>query len=97
MDKKLLRTLDRPPKHLFWESDELMLFTLIVVVVMMVNPSLPYLLIGTVISAFFVYRYKKIKGVENGVSLSALFYWYLPVKSGKKNALPPSHIRELLL
>ncbi len=85
------RHLDDPPRFLFWDLDEALLFMLALIVGMLMQAFF----IGCAVGAVLVVLYGKAKSGRHRAFALHLMYWHLPVGLGFKRT-PPSYIREYL-
>jgi conjugal transfer pilus assembly protein TraL len=83
--------LDDPPRFLFWDLDEAMLFMLALIAGMLMQT----LFIGIAVGIVLVLLYGKAKSGRHRAFAIHLMYWYLPVGLGFKRT-PPSYIREYI-
>ena len=97
MEKRLLKTLDRPRLFMFLEGDEMMLGIALFSLIFLVGKTLLWLNVGFAISFVAVYMYKKKKKRGNMSLLQSYSYWNVPRMSNSKMAMPPRHVREMLL
>jgi conjugal transfer pilus assembly protein TraL len=94
MDEALLaipRHLDDPPRFLFWDLDEAILFMLALILGMMVD----LLFAGAATGVALVIAYGRAKSGRHRAFALHLMYWYLPVTLGFRRT-PPSYIREYI-
>jgi conjugal transfer pilus assembly protein TraL len=95
-DHVLLKTLDNPPRILFWELDEFLVM-LVPVFAGIAIGSLSLMVAGLVLKPVF----SKMKRRHKSRSLQHQLYWLLPYSSFQRSGLlkriPPSHIREVVL
>jgi conjugal transfer pilus assembly protein TraL len=94
MDEALLaipRHLDDPPRFLFWDLDEAILFMLALILGIMVD----LLFVGAAIGVTFVVAYGRAKSGRHHAFALHLLYWHLPVTLGFRRT-PPSCIREYI-
>ncbi len=87
----VLKTLDNPPRILFWDVYEFLAIAVPFVVGMGVA-SIAIMLSGIPLKIL----YKKFKKKSPYISFSQRVYWYLPKNKKLKN-IPPSHQREFIL
>ena len=94
MDEVLLaipRHLDDPPRFLFWDLDEAILFMLALILGMMVD----FLFVGAATGVALVVAYGRAKSGRHRAYALHLMYWHLPVSLGFRRT-PPSWIREFI-
>jgi len=94
MDEALLaipRHLDDPPRFLFWDLDEAILFMLALILGMVAG----LLFAGAAAGIVLVIAYGKAKSGRHRAFALHLMYWYLPVTLGFRRT-PPSYIREYI-
>jgi len=94
MDEALLaipRHLDDPPRFLFWDLDEAILFMLALILGMMAD----LIFAGAATGVVLVIAYGKAKSGRHRAFALHLMYWYLPVTLGFRRT-PPSYIREYI-
>jgi len=85
------RHLDDPPRFLFWDLDEAILFMLALILGMMAD----LLFAGAAAGVVLVIAYGKAKSGRHRAFALHLMYWYLPVTLGFRRT-PPSYIREYI-
>ncbi len=83
--------LDDPPRFLFWDLDEAILFMLALVLGLMVD----LVFIGGATGVALVLAYGKAKSGRHRAYALHLMYWHLPVTLGFRRT-PPSWIREFI-
>jgi type IV conjugative transfer system protein TraL len=84
--------LDDPPKALWWDADEIIVFATILFPGILLKSFLLFLVfLGVAI--FLTYQYTKIKSGKIRGFLIHLIYWSLG--SLKFKRIPESHIREI--
>jgi conjugal transfer pilus assembly protein TraL len=83
--------LDDPPRFLFWDLDEAILFMLAVVLGLMVD----LVFVGGATGVALVLAYGKAKSGRHRAYALHLMYWHLPVTLGFRRT-PPSWIREFI-
>lgn len=83
--------LDDPPRFLFWDLDEAILFMLALVLGLMVD----LVFVGGATGVALVLAYGKAKSGRHRAYALHLMYWYLPVTLGFRRT-PPSWIREFI-
>jgi conjugal transfer pilus assembly protein TraL len=83
------RHLDDPPRFLFWDLDEAILFMLALVLGLMVD----LVFLGGATGVALVIAYGKAKSGRHRAHALHLMYWHLPVTLGFRRT-PPSWIRE---
>lgn len=93
MDKYTIpQHLDLPTKIIIWTIDEVILFLVpFLTLLLMFDSPISGLMLG----GGLVLGLKKIKGEEGHHFVMHLAYWYLPPVVSYK-ATPPSYIREIL-
>jgi conjugal transfer pilus assembly protein TraL len=90
-DYSIPRRLDDPPKFLWWDADVAILAMGCLVLGIVLEQTLPFLLLGIGIALF----YQKLKaGRTRAFGLHAL-YWYTPITFGF-TVTPPSAAREFI-
>ncbi len=83
--------LDDPPKALWWDMDEIVVFaTIIFPGILLKNWTL--LIVFMVLGIYVTYQYTKIKSGKIRGFLIHLIYWSLGLKFKR---IPASHIREI--
>ena len=85
------RHLDDPPRFLFWDLDEAVLFMLALILGLMVD----LLFFGGATGIALVMLYGRAKSGRHRAFALHLMYWYLPVTLGFRRT-PPSCIREFI-
>jgi conjugal transfer pilus assembly protein TraL len=85
------QTLDDPPKILFWDMDQAMVFILMIGVGIAVSSTFTFAIVGTVAAYFF----GKAKSGKHRGFAKHLIYWFTPATLGMRRT-PPSYIREYL-
>lgn len=83
--------LDDPPRFLFWDLDEAILFMLALVLGLMVD----LVFFGGATGVALVLAYGKAKSGRHRAYALHLMYWHLPVTLGFRRT-PPSWIREFI-
>lgn len=83
--------LDDPPRFLFWDLDEAILFMLALVLGLMVD----LVFVGGATGVALVFVYGKAKSGRHRAYALHLMYWHLPVTLGFRRT-PPSWIREFI-
>lgn len=83
--------LDDPPRFLFWDLDEAILFMLALVLGLMVD----LVFLGGATGVVLVIAYGKAKSGRHRAYALHLMYWHLPVTLGFRRT-PPSWIREFI-
>jgi conjugal transfer pilus assembly protein TraL len=83
--------LDDPPRFLFWDLDEAILFMLALVLGLMVD----LVFVGGATGVALVLAYGKAKSGRHRAYALHLMYWHLPVTLGFRRT-PPSWIREFI-
>ena len=83
--------LDDPPRFLFWDLDEAILFMLALVLGLMVD----LVFIGGATGVVLVLVYGKAKSGRPRAYALPPMYWHLPVTLGFRRT-PPSWIREFI-
>ena len=83
--------LDDPPRFLFWDLDEAILFMLALILGLMVD----LVFIGGATGVALVLAYGKAKSGRHRAYALHLMYWHLPVTLGFRRT-PPSWIREFI-
>ena len=94
MDEGLLaipRHLDDPPRFLFWDLDEAILFMLALILGLTVD----LLFVGAATGVALVVAYGRAKSGRHRAFALHLMYWHLPVTLGFRRT-PPSWIREYI-
>ena len=94
MDEALLaipRHLDDPPRFLFWDLDEAILFMLALILGLTVD----LLFVGAATGVALVVAYGRAKSGRHRAFALHLMYWHLPVTLGFRRT-PPSWIREYI-
>jgi conjugal transfer pilus assembly protein TraL len=85
------KRLNDPPKMMFWELDQAMVFMAALMLGITVEMTLTSMAVGLLAA----WGYGKLKsGKHRGFAKHAL-YWYTPFVNGMRRT-PPSHIREFL-
>ena len=85
------RHLDDPPRFLFWDLDEAILFMLALILGIMVD----LLFVGAASGVALVVAYGRAKSGRHHAFALHLLYWHLPVTLGFRRT-PPSFIREYI-
>ena len=83
--------LDDPPRFLFWDLDEAILFMLALILGLMVD----LVFFGGATGVALVLAYGKAKSGRHRAYALHLMYWHLPVTLGFRRT-PPSWIREFI-
>jgi conjugal transfer pilus assembly protein TraL len=83
--------LDDPPRFLFWDLDEAILFMLALVLGLLVD----LVFVGGATGVALVLAYGKAKSGRHRAYALHLMYWHLPVTLGFRRT-PPSWIREFI-
>jgi conjugal transfer pilus assembly protein TraL len=83
--------LDDPPRFLFWDLDEAILFMLALVLGLMVD----LVFVGGATGVALILAYGKAKSGRHRAYALHLMYWHLPVTLGFRRT-PPSWIREFI-
>lgn len=83
--------LDDPPRFLFWDLDEAILFMLALILGIMVD----LLFVGAATGVALVVAYGRAKSGRHHAFALHLLYWHLPVTLGFRRT-PPSWIREFI-
>ncbi len=83
--------LDDPPRFLFWDLDEAILFMLALILGLMVD----LVFVGGATGVALVLAYGKAKSGRHRAYALHLMYWHLPVTLGFRRT-PPSWIREFI-
>lgn len=95
---KIVKTLDNPPRFLFWEVGECIALAASLLIGGALE-SVTVIILGLFFWALF--RRVKKQAKEKGVTLFHLVYWHFPTsalkKSGKFKNLPCSHKRDIIL
>ncbi|TXI93586.1 MAG: type IV conjugative transfer system protein TraL [Neisseriales bacterium] len=86
------KRLDDPPKALWFDADEIIVFAVILFPGIIMKKFMLFLLVF-VIALFVTYQYTKIKAGKLRGFLIHFFYWNFGALKLKR--LPPSHIREI--
>jgi len=86
------RRLDDPPKALWFDADEIIVFAVILFPGILMKSFLMFMVM-LVVSLFVTYQYTKIKAGKLRGYLIHFLYWNFG--SLKLKRLPPSHIREI--
>lgn len=85
------RHLDDPPRFLFWDLDEAILFMLALILGILVD----LLFVGAAAGVALVVAYGRAKSGRHHAFALHLLYWHLPVTFGFRRT-PPSCIREYI-
>jgi type IV conjugative transfer system protein TraL len=95
MGIKVFRTLDNPPRFLFWPIDEFVAVFSPFILMLATSGGFLFLLIGLPLALCYV----RIKRKFPHKSLRLWIYWNVPLRDKKlrKCRLPESHQREFLL
>ena len=83
--------LDDPPRFLFWDFDQAVLFMLALSVGMLMQ----MIFLGAAAGVGLVVLYGKAKSGQHRAFALHLMYWYLPLGLGFRRT-PPSFIREYI-
>jgi conjugal transfer pilus assembly protein TraL len=83
--------LDDPPRFLFWDLDEAILFMLALVLGLLVD----LVFVGGATGVALVLAYGKAKSGRHRAYALHLMYWHLPVTLGFRRT-PPSWVREYI-
>ena len=83
--------LDDPPRFLFWDLDEAILFMLALILGLTVD----LLFVGAATGVALVVAYGRAKSGRHRAFALHLMYWHLPVTLGFRRT-PPSWIREYI-
>jgi conjugal transfer pilus assembly protein TraL len=85
------KTLDDPPKMLFWDLDQSLVFFSMIVLGILANMTATLGAVGL----FVAYLYGKLKGGKHRGFAKHVMYWVTPITFGMRRT-PPSHIRQFL-
>lgn len=85
------RHLDDPPRFLFWDLDEAILFMLALILGILVD----LLFVGAAAGVVLIVAYGRAKSGRHRAFALHLLYWHLPITLGFRRT-PPSCIREYI-
>ncbi|MCW8966244.1 MAG: type IV conjugative transfer system protein TraL, partial [Candidatus Pacearchaeota archaeon] len=86
-------TLDDPPKFLFWDMDQAMVF----LSMFMMGLIAGFIASGLILAGVFGWLYGKSKTGKHRAYIIHMMYWYLPSSLVSRfQVTPPSHERQYL-